>query len=228
MMQNNLMDDERVVTIEEIINDEQEKQLERERFALSKKYAVLDRVNEKAKRRNVTIPPQVLEEIGRMVLEVKGSVAVTTRQVDNPIVVECGDKIMEYRLDETLEGEKTSKPYILSLWFITPENGNGKSAKTIRFEKWLLGKGVPFASEIACKVDHEKDVTVHVYKYVKDFAIAVSAQSEIIDSDFVGQNVRNRAFSPKLAVGVVKNNQVYVYAPAWMFNKSDWEFYSRK
>lgn len=215
-----------IITVEEILEQEHEKELEREFVALSRKYAILDRVKEKAKRYNVEIPQEAIDEIGRLVIQVKGSVAVTTRQVDNPIVVRCGEKIMEYSLDSS-EGEKTNKPYILSLWFTTPGKGKGRSAKEIRFEKWLLGKGVPFASEIAGKANLENDVTVQVYKYVKDFALAVSVLHEITDSDFVGQNVRNHAFSPRMPVGVVKNDRVYVYAPAWMFNKSNWEFYSR-
>lgn len=230
MMQNNISTnnqmDENLVTIEDILKREHERELERERVALSKKYAIFDRILEKAKRYNFDIPQQVMDEIGQKVTDVKGGVTVITRQVENPIVVECGDRILEYSLDKTCDGDRTVRPYILSLWFINPEDD--KTAKEKRLEKALMAKGVPIAIDIVKKVGIERDFAVQVYKYVRDFALAVSALTQITDSDFVGQKVKNCAFSPNMPVGIVKDNVVYVYAPTSNIAKAMWEFPSSR
>lgn len=222
---NNNQMEEDMITIEDILEWEHETEFEMEQIVRSKKYAIINCVLKIAKRHNFEIPQNVLDEIGQMIIKAKGNVAVITRRVDNPIVVRSGEKVMEYWLDETSDDEKMSKPSVLSLRFITSEKIMKRLPEQIRFEKWLRLNGVPFARDIAGKTNLENDVTVRVYKYVRDFAIAVSVLPEIIDSDFVGQNVRNRAFSPKMSIAVVKNNQVHVYVPEWTCNKSVWMFY---
>ena len=86
-------------TIDEIIENAYAKQNEREQMMISKKYAVLDRVVERAKRFGVTIHQDVLNEIGQLVMTVKGGVADTTRRAEKPTVAKCGNMILEYSLE---------------------------------------------------------------------------------------------------------------------------------
>lgn len=215
-----------MITIYEVIAEEMLKESEQEQLLLSKKYAILDRVQEKAKRFGVVIPKDVLEKIGKLVLSVNGSVAVTTRRAENPQVAECGNMILEYALEEA-DYEKTNKPYLLSLWFLRPEQDLQRISKTEVLKKWLLGKRVPLVSDILPKLDAKKDVTIRVYRYIQDFAREAISVPDLCDDDFVGQKVQDGAFSRNDAVGIVKENKVIIYEPKWMFNKSMWEFYPR-
>ena len=230
-MENNRQQDNRQekmenqVSVEQIIAQEAARQEELENKLLSKKYAILDRVQERAKRFGVAVPQEVLDQIGRLAMSVKGGVAVTTRKVAHPSVAECGDMLIEYQLEEA-DDEKTARPYLLSLWFTKLEKDSKKSLKAVRLEKWLLGKGIPFVPELMQHLDENEDVTVHVFRYVRDFALAV-AKIDFSDDNFVGQKVKNRMFDKDNAVGIVKDNVVNIYAPAWMFNKSTWTFYVR-
>lgn len=219
-------------TIDEIIEDAYAKQNEREQMMLSKKYAVLDRVVERAKRFGVTIPQDVLHEIGQLVMTVKGGVAVTTRRVEKPTVAKCGNMILEYALEEA-DREKTKRPYLLSLWFMPDSeskvnDGNDEvDIRTMRLKSWLDNKKVPFIYEILEKVDQNRDMTIYVYSDVSSFALEVAKMEGFSDDDFIGQKVKNCRFYKGTAVGIVKNNVVIIYAPAWMFEKSTWTFYVR-
>lgn len=215
-----------MITIYEVVAEEMMKESEQDQLLLSKKYAILDRVQEKAKRFGAVIPQNVLDEIGKLVMSVKGSVAVTTRRAENPRVAECGNILLEYALEEAAYA-KTNKPYLLSLWFVRSEQDLQRVSKTEVLKKWLLGKRVPLATELLDKLDAKKDVTVRVYRYILDFAREAISVDNLCDDDFVGQKVQNGAFSRNDAVGIVKENKVIIYAPEWMFNKSMWEFYSR-
>lgn len=219
-------------TIDEIIENAYAKQNEREQMMISKKYAVLDRVVERAKRFGVTIPQDVLNEIGQLVMTVKGGVAVTTRRAEKPTVAKCGNMILEYSLEEA-DREKTKRPYLLSLWFmpnsesLVNDGNEAMDIRTMRLKSWLDNKKIPFISEILERVDQNKDMTIHVYSDVSSFALEVARLEEFSDDDFVGQKVKNCRFSKSTAVGLVKNNIVIIYAPAWMFEKSTWTFYVR-
>lgn len=221
------MDNNEIINLKEIVNDERTRQQDDlENVAISKKYAILDRVLERAKRFGVDVPQVVLEEIGDLVMSVPGAVAVTTRRTSNPTIVKHDDMaILEYKLEKA-DRSKTNKPYLLSIWFIRPEQNN-KSVRAVRMEKWILGKGVPFVPEVMKRLDENKDVTIYVYRDVRSFALQVARLEEFSDDDFVGQNVKNCRFSKNTAVGLVKNNIVIIYAPAWMFDKSTWTFYVR-
>lgn len=220
------MDNNEIINLKEIVNDERTRQQDDlENVAISKKYAILDRVLERAKRFGVDVPQVVLEEIGHLVMSVPGAVAVTTRRTSNPTTVKCDEAILEYKLEKA-DRSKTNKPYLLSVWFIKPEQNN-KSVRAVRMEKWILGKGVPFVSEVMKRLDENKDVTIYVYRDVRSFALEVAKLEGFSDDDFVGQKVKNCRFYKSTAVGIVKNNVVIIYAPAWMFNKSTWTFYVR-
>lgn len=213
-------------TIDEIIAEACAKQNEHEQMLLSKKYAILDRVAEKAKRFGVlTIPQDVLDEIGELVMTVKGGVAVTTRRVEKPTVVKCGNMLLEYALEEA-DREKTKRPYLLSLWFM-PDNeskANGenevKDARTERLKNWLDNKKIPFASEILKRVDKDKDVAICVYAERGFFVLEIAKIEEFSDDDFVGSKDQD-------AVGFIKNNVVIIHDPSWKFGKSKWTFYVR-
>lgn len=220
--------DDSYTTIDEIIENAYEKQNEREQMMISKKYAVLDRVTERAKRFAVTIPQEVLNEIGQLVMNVKGGVAVTTRRVEKPTVAKCGNMLLEYSLEEA-DREKTKRAYLLSLWFMPDSESkvNDMDIRTMRLKSWLDNKKIPYISEILERVDQNKDMTIHVYRDVRFFALEVAKLEGFSDDDFVGQKVKNCRFSKSTAVGIVKNNVVIIYAPAWVFEKSTWTFYVR-
>ncbi len=224
-MENQRNEKKNQVSIEQIIALEAARQEELERKLLCKKYAILDRVQKRAKQNGVSLSQEVLDQIGSLVMSVKGSVAVTTRKVEQPNRIKVDDVFVEYLLEEA-DNEKTSKPYLLSIYFNKLEKDSKKSLKAVRLEKWLLGKEIPFVPELMRRLDENEDVTVHVFRHVSDFAFAV-AKLDFSDDDFVGQKVENRMFDKDNAVGIVKDNVVNIYAPAWMFNKSTWTFYVR-
>lgn len=211
-------------TLEEILQEEENRESEREQLMLSKKYAILDRVQEKASRFGIKLSKDALEQLGKVVTSVRGGIAVTTRKVENPTVIDCGSAKLEYALEQA-DMAKTDKPFLLSLWFVKPQDEQKKSAQRIRIEKWLHSKGVPFAVEIAQKIDTEKDVNVHVYKYVEDFAREAQRHGELSDEDFFGQKVHQGMISTLATVGIVKNNFVEVFIPKWKFKTSFWTFY---
>ena len=220
-------------TIDEIIENAYAKQNEHEQMMISKKYAVLDRVVERAKRFGVTIPQDVLNEIGQLVMTVKGGVAVTTRRAEKPTVAKCGNMILEYSLEEA-DREKTKRPYLLSLWFmpdsesLVNDGNEAMDIRTMRLKSWLDNKKIPFISEILERVDQNKDMMLQVYKDLSSFGLEVAKLGGFSDDDFVGQKVKNcRRISKSTAVGIVKNNVVIIYAPAWGFEKSTWTFYVR-
>ena len=140
--------------------------------------------------------------------------------------------ILEYSLEEA-DREKTKRPYLLSLWFmpdsenLVSDGNEARDIRTMRLKSWLDNKKIPFISEILERVDQNKDMTIHVYSDVSSFALEVARLEEFSDDDFVGQKVKNCRFSKSTAVGLVKNNIVIIYAPAWMFDKSTWTFYVR-
>lgn len=190
----------------------------------NRKYAILDSIKEVGKRCGVVIPQEALDKFEKLVMSVNASIAVTGRKTENPDVMECGGMRIEFKLEEA-DGTKTRKPYLLSIWFPDLErSGYAKSLKAMRLEKWLLGRGIPFVPELMQNLDEKKDVTVHVFRYIREFALEV-AQLDFSDEDFVGQKVKNRMFDKDNAVGIVKDNVVNIYAPAWLFNKSTWTFY---
>ena len=230
-MENNRQQDNRQekmenqVSVEQIIAQEAARQEELDFRLISKKYGIQERVQKLAKCKGVSLSQEVLDQLVNLAMSVKGGAAVILGKVEQPNVIKCDDVFVEYLLEEA-DNEKTKKPYQLSIYFNKLEKDSKKSLKAVRLEKWLLGRGIPFVPELMQRLNENEDVTVHVFRYVRDFAFAV-AKIDFSDDNFVGQKVKNRMFDKDNAVGIVKDNVVNIYAPAWMFNKSTWTFYVR-
>lgn len=211
-----------VVKLDELIHEEYESIEAQERYEIAKKYAVLDRVQEKARNWKIDIPSETLANITRLISKVNYSVAVVTRKSSNPHIVKVSeDKLFYYQL-EANENSDSSKHYLLSVWCsLSPEAV--KLLKTEKFAKWLAIKGIPFISEILGRVDLSKDVSVRIHRGMRNFVHDVMSL-EIADADFIGQTVKDGSFSKEKSVGIVKENVVNIYDPTWKYGESAWTF----
>jgi hypothetical protein len=218
-----MMNSSSVVKLSELIEKERENRETQERYEIAQKYAILDRVQAKAREWRIVIPREALDDITRMSADADYSVLVLARKPENPCVAKVGeDKLFYYQIAPN--ESNTGKQYVLSIWYsLSPEAEKVLRAK--KFGKWLSGKGIPFATEVLERVNLCEDIDVHIHRSMHNFVLdAMKRWSEITDSDFIGQTVNNCSFSKAKPVGIVKGNVVNIYDPTWRYKESAWTF----
>lgn len=210
-----------MVTFDEILNSEnKEMQQRREK----KRLAIMQRISGCAEKFSVSLPTEVIEKVADLTIqpEIDGSVGVTTHRVKNPEVVDCGNVILEYKLEKSTTD--WGHPYVLFLYFVTKEDVAKLRMRS--FVKWAGARYVPFSEEIAEKVDFKKDVNLHIFGRVIDFVREVKPR--LGEGEFIGQQVTEKlSFVPSKPLGFVVGNEVYISVPTWRSDREEKTFCAR-
>lgn len=210
-----------MVTFDEILNSEnKEMQQRREK----KRLAIMQRISGCAEKFSVSLPTEVIEKVADLTIqpEIDGSVGVTTHRVKNPEVVDCGNVILEYKLEKSTTD--WGHPYVLFLYFVTKEDVAKLRMRS--FVNWAGARNVPYGEEIASKVNLGEDVNLHIFKKAADFVREV--KPHLNKGEFVGQQVSEKlAFVPSRPIGFIAGNEVYISVPTWKAERNDKTFCAR-
>lgn len=215
------MENSMMFTFDEVLNSENEEMQQRR---AKKRSAIMQKISERAEKFSVSLPTEVIEKVADLTIqpEIDGSVGVTTHRVSNPEVVDCGNVILEYKLEKSTTD--WGHPYVLFLYFVSKEDFAKLRVRS--FVNWAAARNVPFGEEIAEKVNICEDVNLHIFKKAADFVREV--KPHLNDGKFIGQQVSEKlAFVPSNPIGFVSGNEVYISVPTWKAARYDKTFCAR-
>ncbi len=206
------------ITFDEILKNEMQQRREKKRFA------IMQKISARAEKFSVTLPTDVIEKVANLAIqpEINGSVGVTTHRVKNPEVVDCGNVILEYKLEKSTTD--WGHPYVLFLYFVSKEDL--KKLRVRSFVNWAGARNMPFSEEIAEKVNITEDVNLHIFGRVVDFVREVKPR--LGEGEFIGQQVTEKlSFVPSKPIGYVVGNEAYISVPTWRNDREDKTFRAR-